>query len=550
MSIVRCAVVHCPAWPLVAAVVHGQRGHGPVLHPDEPLVVLRSQRVLHCSARAWQDGVRIGQRRRQAQGACPHVIIVPDDCERDIRWFEPVARSIGELVPLVDLETPGSVLLATRGPSRYVGGDAALAVRLDELARAGVERICGDTAATDIVRVGGGFGVGIADGRLAAMLAARESAQRGEPVVVDPGGTADFLAPHSVSVLSAVAGCPVELVDLLQHLGLRRLADVAAVSPEHLFDRFAAMGTTLHRWVTGTDDTPPHAVPPPVDLSVVQSFDDPQVQLDRLIFAAKRLADDLAAHVQERGYVCTRLLVEAHTDHAETSQRSWYRPEGLGAGAILDRIRWQLDGWINGPEPLSAGVVLIRLTPTLVRHDTGVQEGFWGGRSQADENAARAVTRVIGLLGSHSVTMASWSGGRDPRQVYDLVPAAGSALDAAALDTQQPATSPPWPGSIPAPAPSLLHHDPEPLEVLDADGGTVAVDGRGLVTAAPATMIHHGRSYRVVAWAGPWPLDERWWEARAHRSARFQLVVERPEGPWACLVEITAGSWQMTAQYV
>ena len=553
-GLVRCAVVLCPAWPVIAAILHGHHGRGPRVDVEEPLAIMRARRVMVCSDLAWQHGVRPGQRRRQAQGACPRLVIAADDPERDIRWFEPVARSIGELVPLVDLETPGSVLLATRGPSRYVGGDAALATRLGELAARAVADVCAagtssDPVPTDVMRVGGGFGVGIADGRLASTLAARASARRGEPIVIDGGleATAAFLAPYPVRVLATVAGCPDDLVDLLERLGLRRLGDVASLSPEALYDRFAAMGMTVHRLASGTDDTAPCAVAPPEDLSIAQTFQDPIAQLDPLVFAAKTMVDELDAALRDRACVCTRLLVEAETEHAESSRRVWYRPEGMSAGAMLDRVRWQLDGWIDSRDGPTAGVVLIRLTPTQVRPDSGVQEGFWGGRSQADENALRAVTRVLGLLGPDSVAMASHRGGRDPHQVYELVPFAeresrsGESAETDGL---------PWPGSVPLPAPAFVWEDPEPIGVLDADDGMVSVDGRGLASAAPVTLVRGGRSYRVTAWAGPWPVDERWWEARARRSARFQMVVESPDGPRACLVEVTAGTWWLTADYM
>jgi len=485
-------------------------------------------------------------------------VIVPDDPERDIRWFEPVARSIGELVPLVDLETPGSVLLATRGPSRYVGGDDALAERLARLAADGVARICQgsstrDTsplAPADVMSVGGGFGVGIADGRLASTLAARASARSGRSVVVGGGvaATAAFLAPFPVRVLATVGGCDADVVDLLERLGLRHLGDVAALSVEHLFDRFAATGVSIHRLATGTDDASPRAVPPPADLSVVQTFEEPVGQLDPLIFAAKRLVDELAASLQDQSCVCTRILVEAETDHAESTRRVWYRAEGMDTGALLDRVRWQLDGWINADTGPTAGVVLLRLTPTQVRRDSGVQEGFWGGRSRADENAVRAVTRVLGLLGSDSVTMAHHRGGRDPWQVYELVPFAESQHHESRHHESQSVA--PWPGSVPLPAPALTLHDPESISVLDVDGRLVSVDGRGLVSAAPTTLVRGSRSCRITAWAGPWPVDERWWEARARRSARFQLVIESTDGPKACLVEITAGTWWLTADYM
>jgi protein ImuB len=252
--------------------------------------------------------------------------------------------------------------------------------------------------------------------------------------------------------------------------------------------------------------------------------------------------------------VCTRLLVEAETDHAESSQRVWYRTDGMDAAAMLDRIRWQFDGWINGAQPPTAGVVLIRLTPTQVRPDSGVQEGFWGGRSQADENAARAVTRVIGLLGPHSVTMASWQGGRDPQQVYRLVPfterESVSSHSGTPAHSHETPVAPPWPGSVPLPAPAVVLRDPEEVRVLDDGGRLVSVDGRGLVSAAPVVLVRGGRSHSIAAWAGPWPVDERWWEARARRSARFQLVIESADGPRACLVEVTAGAWWLTADYM
>lgn len=567
--LVRCAVVHSPAWPVTAAVLHGRYGRGPVLDVDQPIAILRAQRVAVCSPLAWRQGVRPGQRRRQAQGACPHLVIVPDDPERDIRWFEPVARSIGELVPLIDLETPGSVLLATRGPSRYVGGDDALAERLARLAADGVVIICQRSSTTrdmsplapaDVVSVGGGFGVGIADGRLAATLAARASARSGRSVVVDGGGaaTAAFLAPFPVRVLTTVGGCDPDVIDLLERLGLRHLGDVAALSVEHLFDRFAATGVAIHRLAAGTDDASPQAVPPPADLSVAQTFEEPIGQLDPLIFAAKRLVDELSASLQDQSCVCTRILVEAETDHAESTRRVWYRAEGMDTGALLDRIRWQLDGWINADTGPTAGVVLLRLTPTQVRRDSGVQEGFWGGRSRADENAVRAVTRVLGLLGSDSVTMAQHRGGRDPWQVYELVPFP-EARDPESRDPEsryhesryhESRLAAPWPGSVPLPAPALTLHDPESVSVLDADGRVVSVDGRGLVSAAPTTLVRGSRSHRITAWAGPWPVDERWWETRARRSARFQLVIESSDGPRASLVEITAGTWWLTADYM
>jgi protein ImuB len=57
----------------------------------------------------------------------------------------------------------------------------------------------------------------------------------------------------------------------------------------------------------------------------------------------------------------------------------------------------------------------------------------------------------------------------------------------------------------------------------------VAVTERGAVTCEPA-RFHTGESpgwQPVEAWAGPWPVDEQWWDhdsSRSSRVARFQVV--------------------------
>lgn len=549
----RCAVVHTPAWPLIAAVMNGIAGRGPEYAPDQPLAVMRSQRVHCCSPAAWRDGVRPGMRRRQAQGACPHVVLVADEPDRDARCFEPVVRSVGTLVPLLDIESPGSLLMATRGPSRYVGGDVALTVRLGDLAMAGLSTaVAARIDPVVLLSTGGGLGVGVADGRLAATLAARHAIRRGEPVVVEPGSaaTAAFLAPYPVAALSAVAGCDVGLVDLLQRLGLRRFGDVAALSPHHLVDRFGSLGHTLHRLVSGTDDTAPSALPPPPDLTISRLFDHPVDQFDMLVFAAKSLVDELGRYFTDRGQVCTRVRVEAETEHGEASVRVWHRAEGMNESAMVDRVRWQLDGWINGDDRPSAGVTKLALIPLEIRGDVGTQEGFWGGRTAADDAAARAITRVMGLVGPAGVTVASWRGGRDPREQYRMVPLADVGADGTTV-CERPTgpTAPAWSGAIPTPSPALVHHQPVGVQVLDADDRAVSVSGRGFVSAAPSVLCReHGR-VAVTAWAGPWPVEERWWDERARRVARFQLVVQASDGPRAYLAEVSSGQWWLVAEY-
>jgi protein ImuB len=73
---------------------------------------------------------------------------------------------------------------------------------------------------------------------------------------------------------------------------------------------------------------------------------------------------------------------------------------------------------------------------------------------------------------------------------------------------------------------------PLPARLLDSEGRQLRVDERGRASGVPARFGTAGRHHRVLAWAGPWPVDERTWDAERHRRAcRYQVVVD-DEGCW------------------
>ena len=273
------------------------------------------------------------------------------------------------------------------------------------------------------------------------------------------------------------------------------------------------------------------------------------MQLEPLVFTGKHLADELVAALAAEGRVCTRLVVTAETEHGERSERAWYRAAGLSAPAMVERVRWQLDGWTSSGE-LSAGVVLLRLAPDEVRGDGGDQLRLWGGPSAADERATRAVARLAGMVGDQAVLVPAWRGGRLPGDRYGWVPASTTDLTDAddTAERLRPTVTGPWPGSLPAPSPAVVPPQVQPAEVLDAAGRAVQVSGRGEVSAPPATLAVGGRAPEAITgWAGPWPLDERWWEPGRHRRlARFQVVTA---GGAAHLVLAEHRHWWVAASY-
>jgi protein ImuB len=523
----RVLVLWCPDWPLVAA--------GAL--PEHPAAVLHANRVVAANAAARAVGVLRHQRRREAQARCPDLEVVAHDADRDARAFEPVVAIVAAHAPRLELDRPGRAIVPTRGPSRYWGGDQALAARL----RAGVAEVGHDVR------------VGVADGAFAAGLAARATSPAHPTLVVDPGGSAAFLAPVPLLALDRP-----DLVDVLGRLGLTCLGDLAALPPGHVLARFGTEGRTAWRLAGGLDERPPAATPPAPELTVTAELDPPAEQVSPAAFVARGLADELARRLAERGSACTRVVVGAETEHGERIERVWRHPDrgweatggGLGAAAIADRVRWQLEGWLTGParQRPTAGIARLWLAPDEVVAATGRQLGFWGSDAATGERAVRAVTRVQGLLGPGSVTVPERRGGRDPGEVVVRVGAEAVDLDGDRPSVDPAWVAPPWPGRLPAPSPATVHPRPLPAQVAGSDGHPVAVSGRGVVSVAPARCRVDGGPWLAVrAWAGPWPVDERWWDpARRRRRARFQLLLA--DGS-AHLAVLEAGTWQISATY-
>jgi protein ImuB len=146
------------------------------------------------------------------------------------------------------------------------------------------------------------------------------------------------------------------------------------------------------------------------------------------------------------------------------------------------------------------------------------------------------------------VTVPEWRGSRDPATQIALVEAEAVDLTAERPSAGRDRLTGPWPGRLPTPAPARIHAAPVRAEVVDAAGEPVQVSGRGSISAPPARLSVDGGPWcDVVAWAGPWPLEERWWDlARARRRARTQLVTADGH---ARLVVLEGSQWQVEATY-
>ncbi|HEY0805900.1 MAG TPA: hypothetical protein VGD84_12575, partial [Pseudonocardiaceae bacterium] len=307
----------------------------------------------------------------------------------------------------------------------------------------------------------------------------------------------------------------------------------------------------------------------------------------------QRLYTGLAAH----GLACTRLAIHIQTEAGERRDRVWRCAEPLTLSGIVDRVRWQLDGWlrlarqanqpsteqpdINRPDitgqpntdlldpaqpswlvdqaprtPVvdyqaglpTAGVCLLRLVPEEVIDGQALQSGLWFGEadpSAETERAGRALVRVQGLLGPEGVCTAVLGGGRGPGDQVRLVPWGDERVPAADPE-------PPWPGRLPRPSPTVVPTKEVQALVTDADGGEVGVTGRHLLTGIPERVVVEGiEQSRVHGWAGPWPVVERWWDTGPRRAVRLQLVLgsDEDDAETGVLLLREDGRWLLEGMY-
>ncbi|MCA2212412.1 Y-family DNA polymerase [Jidongwangia harbinensis] len=107
---------------------------------------------------------------------------------------------------------------------------------------------------------------------------------------------------------------------------------------------------------------------------------------------------------------------------------------------------------------------------------------------------------------------------------------------------------PPWPGRIPKPAPALVLPQPTGAVVLDRHGDPVGVSARLELTGDPASLlVDEAAPAEITGWAGPWPVEERWWApGETRRRARFQVALADGR---AVLLSLAAGHWAVEAIY-
>jgi protein ImuB len=508
----RVLAVWCPDWPVVTALAERvaeppgrpsgtltERSPGAYTERSPggsvPAAVFSANVIQSCNAAARACGVRRGMRRRDAQARCPELAVLPANLERDARAFEEVLVALEHLSPGVAPLRPG--LVALYSPGRYYGGESeAGAVLAERLVELGVWDCR----------------FGVADDLFTAIQAARRADQQNS-LVIPAGAAPAFLRELPMHVID-----DADAVSLLGRLGVRTLGQLADLPAPDVLARFGSRVAWVHRIVSGNGAEMLATRTPPPELRVQVDFEPPLDSAETICFSSRRTADRFVELLTGHGLVCTAARVEVECDGRVVSARTWLHPRWFEPADLVDRLHWQLQGSLRAGEVRSP-VDRVRFVPEAVASTAVRADGLWGN---TDERVERGIARVQGLLGHEAVVRPVRQGGRAPADRQAFVPWGERPVGLRPLDR-------PWPGRLPAPAPTRVFTPPWPATVTGVSGCLVTIDDRGVMSEEPASFrvwaeARDQGGHPVAAWAGPWPVDELWWEQPARRVARIQVV--------------------------
>jgi len=457
--------------------------------------------IVAASPNARIDGVKRGMTSVSATALAPELTVRPIDraalaevhrmLEHGVRALCPVFESTGEgvLYALFDgLETR----YGEDGAGGFLDDLREVAEDLDLPGRVGIAatRFCARCAA-------------IMEGRL----------RRWGPgaIRVPAGSEADFLAPLSTALLPGA----IELVESLDHLGVRTLGAFAELPREGVNRRWGRTGTALHRLARGDDRSTLVPTPEPKQFVVHVHTDFPVDRLDALRFLIKQPLERLIGELDGQGLAARALRWELAIDRSEpmsgithaaapsASLRLWTDLLGVGfegialQGGVLG-VRLEADG--VGPRPASQGRLTgPRAAPPGARSITLAHLAAELGPERFGHDRP-----VDAVFPEDRQARGGGGPGSDPRA--RVRGAARERVQERLLRDEElwvPDRCPP--GALP---PAVRRVTPPEAIEVETRGGK------------PVRFRHRGGWFRVDALRGPWDVSAGWWTRRGERARR------------------------------
>ncbi len=275
--------------------------------------------VLAANALARREGIREGMPRAVAVRRCRALQVVPPDRSFYRQVHETVVQDLMAFSPVVEAGALGRYFVDLSGTRRLWGPATDTACRVEEEM---LRRRCLPTRA------------GLAGNKLVSQVAA-ECVNVGDVSRVFPGGEGIFLQGLPVE---ALPGLGFKTANRLMDLNIRRVGQLAALSPEMLFPVFGNHASRLVKLARGEDSLP--VVPSEKDtaLKLVHELERDEIDWNKIDAVLLRLVEEAGWMLRRRNRLPGRVLLEVrYADGVEAQGSQNIRL----CGQVLDRVLFQ-----------------------------------------------------------------------------------------------------------------------------------------------------------------------------------------------------------------
>ncbi|GAC1497984.1 MAG: DNA polymerase Y family protein [Vulcanimicrobiaceae bacterium] len=401
----------------------------------------------------------------QAQAAAPECLILIDDAVRCTQLWEDALDALDAVTPLIDDSGEGTAFLWMHGaggsPQTWIGSARAA--------------LCGIDLPFRLSSAPNKFSA-----RCAALL--RNSS------VCESGQERAILAPLSVEVLEIEPA----VVARLELLGIRTLGDVAKLPHGPFVRRFGARAAHWHDLARGLDATP--FIPRPHALHIgAHMYGEGSVQTEeQLYFALRMLAGRVHEDLTRLGKRARELNVRIECENGDIRDLVIGIAQPTAEQSILfDLTRAKVEG-LTFDAPVSG----VRLGAAQFE-DGATEATLFSGNDPDPALLELAVARLEAALDARPARARLVAGNHAERQ-FDYDPF-GAPAPCGALPSQ--------PGPVP---PQLQLH---PVQEIDVH----------VLQKAPAFVGSPPQA--VLDFAGPWRVDETWFERPVIRD-EYDVLLE------------------------
>jgi nucleotidyltransferase/DNA polymerase involved in DNA repair len=358
------------------------------------------QIVQLCSAEAEQAGIQPGLPLREVLTLCRDAVVLQPDPVRTSEVLEEVLSRLQRVSPVVELAGE-RLLLDLRGLRQVYQADLEI---LERAIRIAVPRLLQPR-------------IGVAAGKFTASVAACLAPLPGIKVVA-AGEAEDFLAPLPVVYL------PFEIEELqrLDLLGLRTIADLAALPFTAIQAQFGKSGARAWRLAHGQDDEAvvAHHFSPSVRASLY--FDEPLASVESVFIAIDHLLARAFRNPALNGHSVRQIRLRALlADGTSWERLITFKEALLSRGAARSALRSKLE-LPNGLP--AAAIEELSLELMELGGEGAKQASFFSLHNKQEGQIAEAARQLSARYGhtplAHVIEVEPWS--RIPERRWALVP--------------------------------------------------------------------------------------------------------------------------------